>query len=157
MAPAELAVLGSAAARNNLYRKIAPGLARQAVGRALNGQAADRIGCLVTSSCTGYSVPGWAVDLIETFGFAPTTVRIPITESACAGGAVAIARTADYLRTRPGEAGLAVATELCSLTFHPVFDEGTLLSVFLFGDAAGAAVFDTGPGPGLEIVDSLTM
>jgi alkylresorcinol/alkylpyrone synthase len=94
---------------------------------------------------------------VEEFGFPPTTVRVPIMESACAGGAVALARAVDYLRSRPGETGLAVAAELCSLTFHAVFDEGTLLSVFLFGDAAGAVLLETGPGDGLEVVDSLTM
>jgi alkylresorcinol/alkylpyrone synthase len=154
--PAALPGLGSIATRNDLYRQMAPDLSCKAVGLALASQTYEDVGCLVTSSCTGYSIPGWAVDLVDTFGFPPTTVRVPITESGCAGGAVAIARVADYLRSRPGESGLAVATELCSLSFRPIFDDGNLLSSFIFGDGSGAALLQTGPGEGLEIIDSLS-
>jgi alkylresorcinol/alkylpyrone synthase len=154
--PAELPALGSIELRNDLYRQIAPDLSCKAVGLALASQTYEDVGCLVTSSCTGYSIPGWAVDLVDTFGFPPTTVRVPITESGCAGGAVAIARVADYLRSRPGESGLVVANELCSLSFRPIFDDGNLLSSFIFGDGSGAALLQTGPGEGLEIIDSLS-
>jgi alkylresorcinol/alkylpyrone synthase len=154
--PATLPGLGSIEARNDLYRELAPELSRQAVGQALASQNGRKIGCLVTSSCTGYSIPGWAVDLMETFDLPQTTVRIPITESGCAGGAVAIARVADYLRSRPGEAGIAVATELCSLSLRPISDEGSLLSALVFGDGSGAAVLETGSGDGLEVIDSLS-
>jgi alkylresorcinol/alkylpyrone synthase len=154
--PATLPVLDSIEARNDLYRELAPDLSRQAVSQALGSKNGRTIGCLVTSSCTGYSLPGWAVDLVETFDLPATTVRIPLTEAGCAGGALAIARVADYLRSRPGEAGIAVATELCSLCLRPISDEGSLLSSLVFGDGSGAALLETGPGEGLEIVDSLS-
>ena len=154
--PASLPGLGSIEARNDLYRARAPQLSCEAVGRALGEQNGGRVGCLVTSSCTGYSIPGWAVDVIEAFDLPSTTVRVPLTESGCAGGAVAIARVADYLRSRPGEAGIAVATELCSLSTRTISDEGSLLSSLVFGDGSGAALLETGPGDGLEVVDSLS-
>ena len=154
--PASLPRLGSIEARNDLYRELAPELSRQAVARALGQGNGRRIGCLVTSSCTGYAIPGWAVDLVEAFDLPPTVVRVPLTESGCAGGAVAIARVADYLRSRPGEAGIAVATELCSLSMRTISDEGSLLSSLVFGDGSGAAVLETGAGHGLEVVDTLS-
>jgi alkylresorcinol/alkylpyrone synthase len=154
--PAALSGLGSIESRNDLYREMAPELSCRAVGLALESRPCEDIACLVTSSCTGYSIPGWAVDLVEAFDLPPTTVRVPITESGCAGGAVAIARVADYLRSRPGQAGVAVATELCSLSFRPIFDEGNLLSLIVFGDGSGAALLETGRGEGLEVVDSLS-
>jgi alkylresorcinol/alkylpyrone synthase len=154
--PASLPVLESIEFRNDLYRQLAPELSRQAVARALGSQNGKEIGCLVTSSCTGYSIPGWAVDLVETFELQATMVRIPLTESGCSGGALAIACVADYLRSRPGQAGMAVATELCSLSLRPISDEGSLLASLVFGDGSGAAVLETGPGEGLEVIDALS-
>jgi alkylresorcinol/alkylpyrone synthase len=148
--------LGSIEDRNDVYRAMAPQLSCEAVGNALGERDSSSVGCLVTSSCTGYSIPGWAVDIVEAFHLPATIVRIPLTESGCAGGAVALARVADYLRSRPGEAGIAVATELCSLSTRPISDEGSLLSSLVFGDGSGAALLETAPGDGLEVVDSLS-
>jgi predicted naringenin-chalcone synthase len=146
--------LDSIEGRNNLYRELAPELSIRAVSQALGSREVGDIGCLVTSSCTGYAVPGWAVDVVETFELPPTTVRVPLTESGCAGGTLAIARAADYLRSRPGEAALAVATELSSVCPPPQSDD--VLSSLIFGDGSGAALLETGPGNGLEVVDGLS-
>jgi alkylresorcinol/alkylpyrone synthase len=156
--PAEaLAELGSIEARNSLYRGAARGLAGAAAAGAAPAGTRDAIGCLVTSSCTGYSVPGWGVDLIGDLGLGCDTARLPITESGCAGGAVALARAADYLRSRPNTSALVVAAELCSLSFHARSDEGNLTSSLIFGDGAGAALLEAGEGQGLEVVDTLSM
>lgn len=157
LTPDEVLALGAAGARNDVYQSIAPGLAVDAARGVLGEAAVSDIACLVTSSCTGYSVPSWGIDLVEAFRLPPRAVRLPITESGCAGGVVALARAVDHLRTRPGESGLAVAVELCSLAFHPGGDDGNLTSTLIFGDGAGAALLQTGDGPGLEVVDTASL
>jgi alkylresorcinol/alkylpyrone synthase len=154
LTPDEVRALGAAGARNDIYQRIAPGIAIDAARGVLREVDVSGIACLVTSSCTGYSVPTWGVDVVEAFRLPARAIRLPITESGCAGGVVALARAVDHLRTRPGASGLAVAVELCSLAFHPGGDDGNLTSTLIFGDGAGAALLETGEGPGLEVVDT---
>ena len=77
---------------------------------------------------------------------------MPLTESGCAGGVVALARACDYTLAR-GRPALVVAAELCSLAFHGGGDDGNLTASLIFGDGAGAAVVEPGPGPGLQVID----
>lgn len=152
--PGELESIGAIEARNAVYRRHAGALAGEAVEALKISPSSVR--ALVTSSCTGYHLPGWAADLVEDLGLPCDTMRLPITEAGCAGGAVALARTVDFLRTHPG-AALTVACELCSLAFHADPDEGNLTASLIFGDGAGAALLNTLPGPGLEVVDSASV
>ncbi len=142
--------------RNAIYHEHAPALATEACREAL-GDDANRLGALVTSSCTGYTVPSLAVELAERLGLCADVPRLPITESGCAGGLVAIARAADFVVARPGSSAIAAAVELCSLSFHRSKDEGVLTANLIFGDGAGAAFLEGGAGPGLEVVDSASM
>ena len=114
------------------------------------------MGCIVTSSCTGYTAPSWGVGLAEECGIPRDATRIPITEAGCAGGVVALARAVDHLRVREGNA-LVTSVELCSLAFHLGGDDGNLTSSLIFGDGAGAALLHTDAGPGLEVLDSASM
>lgn len=149
--PEDVVHLGSIAERNATYQPHAHALAAEAASAVLTSAPAVR--AAVTSSCTGYSLPGWGATLVETLGLPPNTVRLPITEAGCAGGVVAIARATDHLRVRDGHA-LAVACEICSLAFHAGGDDGNLTSSLLFGDGAGAARLESGAGAGLEVLDS---
>lgn len=151
---AELEQLGPVASRNAIYQEHATPLALDASKQL--APLPSTIRGLVTSSCTGYSVPGWGGALVDRLGLRCDTMLLPITESGCAGGVVALARAADFLRARPG-AALAVACELCSLAFHANADEGALTASLIFGDGAGAALLETGAGHGLEIVDSASL
>ncbi len=155
--PPELAALGSIASRNAIYHEIAPGIALRAAEAALGESLRSEVGVLVTSSCTGYSVPGWGVGLAQALRLRSDTARLPITEAGCAGGAVSLARAADYLRARPGGSALAVAAELCSLAFHPGGGEGNITASLIFGDGAGAALLQSGPGRGLSIIDTMSV
>ncbi|HEY7270978.1 MAG TPA: 3-oxoacyl-[acyl-carrier-protein] synthase III C-terminal domain-containing protein [Dehalococcoidia bacterium] len=155
--PADVARLGSISERNAIYREKAPRLAMEAAVLAASGDEAS-IACLVTSSCTGYMVPGWDASLVSELPLGCYTVRLPITQAGCAGGVVALARSADFLRSRPGTSALAVSAELCSLAFQASADEGSITSNLIFGDGAGAALLDSSPSAtGLEIVDSLSL
>ena len=117
------------------------------------------VSMVVTSSCTGYMIPGIDVHIARELGLSSATARLPITEAGCAGGVVAIARAFDYLRLHPCASALVVATELCSLAFHAEREEGNLVSALLFADGAGAALLtsDFEPGNGLELHGSASM
>ena len=146
--------LGGTAERNQLYQQMAPALALKAARFALCDQPVSDINCLVTTSCTGYSAPSWGVRLAQECGLPPGAMRLPITEAGCAGGAVALARAADHLHAHGGGEALVVSAELCSLAFHPGGTAGNITSTLIFGDGAGAAVLQSGPGRGLEVLDS---
>ncbi|MGH2633123.1 MAG: type III polyketide synthase [Tepidiformaceae bacterium] len=154
LSPRAILKMDSAARRNQAYHELAPPLIAQAARQVLDEGNSAKIGCLVTSSCTGYSVPGLGVQLSADLALSSGTTRLPITESGCAGGVVAIARATDFVRSHPNHSALTAAVELCSLAFHPGGDEGNLTSALIFGDGAGAALIEPGPGDGLEIIDS---
>src|SRR6185437_9278946 len=63
--PAEIAGLAGIAERNAIYHRYAGALAGEAVSAVLGETDRQAIGALLTSSCTGYSVPGWGVALVE--------------------------------------------------------------------------------------------
>jgi alkylresorcinol/alkylpyrone synthase len=156
--PDEIGRLGSIEERNRIYQEVAPQIAAQAASGALARTPAKQVGFLATSSCTGYMVPGLDVSLAQSLKLCPTASRLPITEAGCAGGVVAIARVADFLRVHPEASGLAIAAEVCSLAFHSRRDPGNLTSALIFGDGAGAALMESGGEVdyGLEVVDSLS-
>ena len=151
--PEQIEALGSIEERNAIYETEAPRLA-QAAAEALRTDFGE-VSFLVTSSCTGYMVPGLDVDLASRLKLNPRTGRLPITEAGCAGGIVALARSVERLQSRPASA-LVVAVELCSLAFHPDAQEGNLTSALIFGDGAGAVLLQSGNPTveGVEVVDS---
>lgn len=155
--PSEVGALGSIAERNAIYRSVAPGLALEAAREALDcAKEAGPPGLLITSSCTGYMVPGWDVTVAQELCLPHDLVRLPLTQAGCSGGALALSRAADYLRVHPDRSALVVAVELCSLAFHPDGAAGNLVSALLFGDGAGAALLETGDLDGLRVADSLS-
>lgn len=159
LTPDEIARLGTIGERNRIYQDVAPRIAIEATAAALAGRVADRpVGYLVTSSCTGYMIPGWDVQIARRFCLPEDAVRLPVTEAGCAGGVVALAHAASHLRLHPDQSALAVAAEVCSLAFQPIGETGNLTSALLFGDGAGAALLETGgESEGLEVVDALSL
>jgi alkylresorcinol/alkylpyrone synthase len=152
----EIANLGSVEQRNAIYEAQAPKLAAQA---ARNLQTRfDNMSFLATSSCTGYLVPGLDVHLAQELGLPGNAVRLPLTEAGCSGGLLALARTADYLKSRPAR-GLVVAAELCSLAFHSSAEDGNLTSAMLFADGAGAALMQSGEEfpAAMEVIDAASV
>lgn len=137
--------------RNLVYREVAPQLAARAVCGVL--PQGVRPGVFATTSCTGYHLPGWAPAVMETLQLPRDMFRVPLTEAGCAGGVVAIRCAAEVVRGQQ-RAGLAASVELCSLSLHLDPDPGNLTAAAIFGDGAGAALLEPGPGAGLEIVDA---
>lgn len=152
--PEELAELGGIQERNAIYTREAPQLALRASCLALGHRPHRDVSFVATSSCTGYQLPGLSARLAGELRLSPSAARLPLTEAGCAGGVVALTAATDHLRARRGGTALAVAAELCSLALHPEDDDSTLTSNLIFGDGAGAAVLETGTGPGIEILDA---
>jgi alkylresorcinol/alkylpyrone synthase len=153
LAPDKLARLGGAGERSAHYWPAAADLAMEAAKGLVDGKA-DRVECLATSSCTGYHLPGLAVELQARLGLAEDIQRIPLTDPGCAGGVAVMSHVARHISGCAGARALAVAVELCSLSLQFDTTRGNLTSALIFGDGAGAALLETGDGPGLQILDS---
>lgn len=129
--------------QNDRYQEIARAagvdLARRALGAA--GLGAGDVDCVVSVSCTGFMIPALDAHVADALGLGPRLVRLPITESGCAGGVVGLARAADYLAAHPRAAALVIALELASLTFQRWDRSSTnVVSTAIFGDGGAAVV-----------------
>lgn len=154
LAPEEVLDLPGFTERNARYRKEAPELAAAASREALRraGIAPAQVDAVVDVSCTGVMLPALDVPLSRELGLRPDVFRLPVTESGCAGGAVAL-RLAGELAAA-GRSVLVVAVELASLALVPGDrSRANLVSAVLFGDGAAAAVVAPG-GRGPRIVAS---
>jgi alkylresorcinol/alkylpyrone synthase len=154
---------GAFEAQNDRYRDIARVAATELAQRALAraGIAPAELGLVVSVSCTGFMIPALDAYVADALAMGPRLVRLPITESGCAGGVVGLARAADYLAAHPRAAALVLAIEISSLTFQRWDRSATnVVSVAIFGDGGAAAVL-VGPehpraaGPALaRLLDS---
>ena len=127
--------------RNALYRTAARDLARRACESALAKARVDprAIDVIVDVSCTGIMIPALDVELAPLLGLRSDVLRIPITESGCAAGALALALCGRL--AEQGSTCLVVAVELCSMTSRREdMSRTNLVASVLFGDGAAAAV-----------------
>lgn len=129
--------------RMAFYEEHAPGLARQAVGRALedSGVAPIEITHLVTVSCTGFGSPGVDIDLIQHFSFRPTTQRVHVGFMGCHGAVNGIRTCKAFGDADPNARILLCAVECCSLHYRFQFDPELMLGNALFADGCAALVF----------------
>jgi alkylresorcinol/alkylpyrone synthase len=128
--------------QNDRYREhacvAAVDLARRAIAAA--EMSPREIDLVVSVSCTGFMIPAIEAYVADALGMGPRLVRLPITESGCAGGVVGLARAADYLNAHPERAALVLAVELSSLTFQRWDRSPTnVISTAIFGDGGAAA------------------
>lgn len=122
-----------------IVREVAIDLARRSLEAA--GLAPSEVDLIISVSCTGFMIPAMDAYVADALHMGPRLVRIPITESGCAGGVVGVARATDYLRAHPKAAALVLAVELSSLTFQRWDRSATnVVSVAIFGDGGAAAV-----------------
>jgi predicted naringenin-chalcone synthase len=149
--------------QNDRYRDVCRfagiDLARRALAAAR--LAPTEIELIVSVSCTGFMIPAVDAYVAEALAIGPRLVRLPITESGCAGGVVALARAADHLAAHPERAALVLALEFSSLTFQRWDTSATnVVSSAIFGDGGAAAVLvgakhPRADGPArLRVVDS---
>jgi alkylresorcinol/alkylpyrone synthase len=129
--------------QNDRYREnmIAAGtdVARRALARS--GLPPQEIGLMVSVSCTGLMIPAVDAYVADALGLGPRLVRLPITETGCAGGVVGLARATDFLSVHPEQAALVLALEFASLTFQRWDRSATnVISAAIFGDGGAAVV-----------------
>ncbi len=133
----------SVAERTEVYCAEMVHLCESAVVAALSasGVAAESVGLIVSTSCTGIMIPSVESHLMNRLPFRPTTRRQPLTELGCVAGAAALSQATDYLRVHPTQAAVVVSGELASLTAQVQdFSLTNIVAGALFGDGAGAAV-----------------
>lgn len=128
--------------KNAAYIEHALPLAQRAGELAIQRAGIDptSIGAIVFASSTGISTPSLDARLVQSLGLARNVARVPMWGLGCAGGSAGLAR-AHTLAIGLGKPVLAIACELCSLTFmHGDRRSANLIAVALFGDGAAAAV-----------------
>ncbi len=129
--------------QNDRYQCIARSAGVDVTRRALEaaGLAPRDISAIVSVSCTGFMIPSVDAYVAGELGMGPELVRLPITESGCAGGVVGLARATDYLAAHPDRAAVVLALEFASLTFQRWDRSATnVVSSAIFGDGGAAVV-----------------
>jgi alkylresorcinol/alkylpyrone synthase len=135
--------------RNQRFARESEALALEAVRKVLASTRTDpeRVDVLIDVSCTGVTIPALDVALSAELGLRADVRRLPITESGCAGGALALGLGASLCAA--GQVVLITAVELCALTLCPGdLSRTNLVCAALFGDGAAAALLvPGGSGP----------
>jgi alkylresorcinol/alkylpyrone synthase len=151
--------LGTFGETNQLFITIATDLAARALLSALDqaGLRPADVDFILFTSVTGISAPSIDALLIGRIGLRQNVKRLPSYGLGCVAGAAGIARVHDYLVGHPGEVGVLLAVELCSLTLQrDDVSMANFVASGLFGDGAAAVVLvgDARAEPGPTIVDT---
>lgn len=142
---------------NDAWIRVGEEVGAQAIREALSaaGLEVGDVDAIVFVSVTGISTPSLDARLVNRLGLPAHVRRVPIFGLGCVAGAAGVARAADLLRGRPGEAAVLLSVELCSLTLQREdLSVPNLIATGLFGDGAAAAVIvgDERPACGPRIV-----
>lgn len=132
----------STAARMQLYEAHAADLATAASARALAdaGLTARDVTHVITISCSGFSAPGFDLEMMAQLHIPADTPRTHIGFMGCHGALNGL-RAADAFAGQSAEAAvLLCATELCSLHHLYSWRRDHLVANALFADGAAAAV-----------------
>lgn len=132
--------------RMAVYREEAPRLAEAAARRALAAArvAPSSVTHLVVVTSTGAYTPGPDIDLVARIGLPPTVERTLVSMMGCSGAfhGIRVARRA--VEPHPAGVALVVCVEISSIHMDADCDPGRLVAYTLFGDAAAAAVVQSG-------------
>lgn len=151
--------LGTFRESNDLFITCATDLAERALREALEtaGLEPPDIDFVMFTSVTGISAPSVDALLVQRLGLRADVKRLPSFGLGCVGGAAGIARVHDYLAGHPGEVGVLLSVELCSLTLQRGDESvANFVATGLFGDGATAVVLvgDERAEPGIRVVDT---
>ncbi len=144
---AEYPGLDSFAKTNDAFIRVGTDLGEAAIraGLAAAGLSPRDVDHLYFVTVTGISTPSLDAKLANRLRLKPSVKRTPIFGLGCLAGAAGLARVSDALRAFPGEVGVLLSVELCSLTLQR--DDASvanLVATGLFGDGAAAVVLAGG-------------
>lgn len=140
----------STGARNRIYERTYPELARAAVARAFEAAphlAPEQVTHVITVSCTGFTNPGPDLYLTHAFGLNPAVERYHIGFMGCYAAFPALRMADQFCRARPEAVVLVLCVELCSLHLQIKPTSDALLANALFADGAAAALVSARPTP----------
>lgn len=123
------------------YQRASVALSRDAILDCLDGRPLDSIGCLIYSSCTGYTCPGISHHLAKELNMPDDLIHANLLGMGCEASAPSLARAVDYTLAH-SKSALLVSCELCSCAYFPAPEsdlENTVVNC-LFGDAAAATL-----------------
>jgi predicted naringenin-chalcone synthase len=133
--------------RNEIYKKEAPKLAREAAEKALLAWGGERaqITHVISVSCTGIVAPGIEFDLVQFLNLKPSVHRFGINFMGCFGAFKGLAIAQAFAQVNPKHRVLLVCTEICSLHLQTQLDSETLTANSLFSDGAAAVIVGSDP------------
>lgn len=134
--------------KNNLYIKHAKEKSLEAIDHCLINKdflhsdiPYDAIDMVMFVSSTGISTPSLDVHLLNERPFRENIIRMPLWGLGCAGGAMGLSRSFDWIQSNPEKTALVICCELCSLTFQKQDDKmGNLVGTALFGDGVASVL-----------------
>lgn len=121
------------------YQEAAITLSKAAILDCLDGRPLNSFGCLIFSSCTGYTCPGISHHLAKELDMPDDLIHANLLGMGCEASAPSLARAVDYTLAH-GKSALLVSCEPCSCAYYPAPEndlENTIVNC-LFGDAAAA-------------------
>jgi predicted naringenin-chalcone synthase len=140
------------------YEKAAVELSRRAIIDCMDGRSFNNIGCLVFSSCTGYTCPGISHHLARVMNMPDNLIHTNLLGMGCEASSPALSRAVDYYQVHRKPV-LVVSAEPCSCAYFPAPENDLENSVTncLFGDAAAAMLIGHDDDPHHPfIVDTLS-
>ena len=146
--------------KNNLYTYHAIDKSLQAIDHCLTNRdflhsdiPYEAIDMIMFVSSTGIATPSIDVHLLNEQPFRENIIRMPLWGIGCAGGAMGLSRSFDWIRSYPEKTVLVICCELCSLTFQKQDDKmGNLVGTALFGDGVASVLLMGEKSPYLSYV-----
>ncbi len=138
----------STAQRMHTYNLHAANLSALACRSAIRdaGIEINKITHLVTASCTGFSAPGFDLQIIDLLALNRNIYRTHIGFMGCHGAMNALRVAQGYCATNEQATVLVCATEICSLHFQYGNNKNDLIANSLFSDGAAAAILGNASG-----------
>ena len=137
----DLVTLSDFGVSNTLWLKHATKLGSSALVESIEKSplCADDIKTIVSTTVTGIATPSLEARLMNCLDLPENLKRVPLFGLGCVAGVAGIARTSDYLRAFPAEAGVLLSVEQCFLTFQKDdLSIENMVGSSLFGDGAAA-------------------
>ncbi len=142
------------------YRASALELTRLSTARCLTKAkvAPQEVDVWYYVSCTGFEVPAINCWLLGDMGFRKETEWVPVAGMGCQGALPGLREAANHIAANPGHKACVSACEISNAAYFPDDrkDPNMARANAIFGDGSATALV-TGEGPGLEMVDYITV